>query len=1597
MIPGASPQLNPRVDYPDRDLRFEKRKNHKPSRAELLPHRFQCTAILPARTSNERIALLSFTHMKNKINSLIHFLRFAPLPLITWALPAQGYDMPVENNASLEPSRYVAVNKELTTTTLANKTTTEVNYVTKSVTFDSLKVLPSYDEKGQAFTGYDDFCFEPGLAIPFGQDNAAGEITILKTDIFGTAPAKTREFKITLSGRNLPDLVYPTVSVQDAFSESQAQVASRDVINKSLGVYLNSKLDSTVRLVWPLSGEKYYRVCAIGVHRKTRATISAKNLHEVYFYADAGLAAFQYKVNFGAIPVSEFDSITYNVYELSRAGSAPASVLRSKTVSVTENQEMPLYPGITSKLDVVAAPSDAGGIKTFALTLPDAFIGTRARLIAFETTNGLKLSSKLYNSGVAKWEADLPIDTLRESAKHQFSLLPEEQKNFGDKVPVFFRLISYDDELGSPQKVWESESPVYLTSGPDLKTGINDFVCQLNGSNCDYTVSAFLPAKRTKPYTITFFRSTQPGLVKQSILQLAGFNPVEQIMINTTDVGSVDSDTPVGMVKFERNGADKGVIAGETYYYRAVLNACEDVGVWDPIVRLFGTNRIFRKDQTVKSESSVVVGLSRDEDINGGFREIINKQAFVGFAFDRDLVVTDGTADRNRWFAEDATAHLQLNDLLGLLGNKTDIRVGGKYVDHFQASVNTYADKEFSELSVTAFLRTIITNGGGSFGLPTVKKDNEAPEAYVDRLRLEASRVADIFSGLPGFQKNLLKWELGNEPDWLVQEANYSQALNYPIDYEAYKSEVGLIKKSISKLGGFGFVGPSTASHFDKSLIDWTLRAPRDWFLDETTLHYYWRSSNHVAHLSSVNLLKPDQSLHNALQSLEQAGGKFRLNEVATCYNGGVRGLSDSHASALWAVNFMLLSASHGAAGVNFQSGYSESKSSYSPFYSNEVVYTVGGRPVKKRVVAQINPTFFAMYAMSKALDTGSLVGKSGVTSPVYIKNLKVAPALANSEFTIDSYAKPNPLATGRKLNFDAFQIKHANSRVVVLVNNEEKTSVGFNYGAFGSSFTLLKLAPAVGCSLSSSNNSARLATTINDIVFPRDLLALKREMINGGGFVEGRSSGSSIINVPPGSAYFLKFDSSLPVPPRIAPSVISTNNNQVSIGFAPTLGFSIYTWPISSTKWANLGTSLNRFLPKVSNYSLLGNSGILFNGLNDVDAQGIFGLGTAPYGVKDKFAPLKGTGPAFIPNIVSDGNLTPAAKFTLTPGFFHSLNISLLPPTAAQGLATPVVFSGKGTVNLNARNNLGGPIVVRDGATLKLADSKLDFFRSTSSSGGSTNTGIRNPEFLLGGGGIVLGVEGGQNDQGGVLDLNTWPRIYKSIVVKGRGNVIKNGGLSPGTILVLETGAELTLKDVKGSGKLQGDASSLVVVQGDVELSTITAFKGVFKATPQTDKAGRYKSLKVTGDLNYSQKFRFHEMFAAKEVSALPSYLEAKVLADPLSNPNGKGPSLVTFSGKLMNPDGSEGPLPPANDGTISADMEALSWGGQRLGISLVVNGAVILFPQRSMVSNGLTTLASNDYRITCQLYGTGELYGMLYKGGDPIAFFQIYRKFGN
>jgi hypothetical protein len=68
-------------------------------------------------------------------------------------------------------------------------------------------------------------------------------------------------------------------------------------------------------------------------------------------------------------------------------------------------------------------------------------------------------------------------------------------------------------------------------------------------------------------------------------------------------------------------------------------------------------------------------------------------------------------------------------------------------------------------------------------------------------------------------------------------------------------------------------------------------------------------------------LLKPNEGLLKDLKTMGEvsrsSGLPFRMTEGNSCYRGGKHGVSDTAGAALWGLDFMLLLASHGVAGVN--------------------------------------------------------------------------------------------------------------------------------------------------------------------------------------------------------------------------------------------------------------------------------------------------------------------------------------------------------------------------------------------------------------------------------------------------------------------------------------------------------------------------------------------------------------------------------------------------------------------------------------------------------------------------------------------------------
>lgn len=181
----------------------------------------------------------------------------------------------------------------------------------------------------------------------------------------------------------------------------------------------------------------------------------------------------------------------------------------------------------------------------------------------------------------------------------------------------------------------------------------------------------------------------------------------------------------------------------------------------------------------------------------------------------------------------------------------------------------------------------------------------------------------------------LLAFEIGNEPDLYVHEGHRPAGYSY----EQYLHEYRRYKAAIrSKLPNAPFAGPDVARQ-----TDWAVRFAKDEGHDLKLLtHHYYRGGARNPHSSLDELLAPDPHLIQMLDTMRaasiQAGIPYRIVETNSFSGGGKPGVSDTFGSALWALDYMLTLATHGAAGLNMETGINQLDfiSPYSPIMDNQ-------------------------------------------------------------------------------------------------------------------------------------------------------------------------------------------------------------------------------------------------------------------------------------------------------------------------------------------------------------------------------------------------------------------------------------------------------------------------------------------------------------------------------------------------------------------------------------------------------------------------------------------------------------------------------------
>ena len=226
---------------------------------------------------------------------------------------------------------------------------------------------------------------------------------------------------------------------------------------------------------------------------------------------------------------------------------------------------------------------------------------------------------------------------------------------------------------------------------------------------------------------------------------------------------------------------------------------------------------------------------------------------------------------------------------------------------------------------------------------------------------LEARDVARILG------PRLLFLELGNEVE------NYSRGSNPlrrpPYDFAEYRAEYAKWHAALLEaVPQLRFAAPDTAAS-----VDWVeaMAADAQGTVQLLTTHYY-RGGQQQG--TPEQLATPDPELaahlHRLRVASQRAGIPWRMCETNSFFGGGRPGLSDTLLGALWTLDYMLLLAQSGCAGVNMETGVNQLGfvSSYSPIQDDGKGHNSAGAP------------YYGMLAFAQAVRHGSEI------TPVLLK-----------------------------------------------------------------------------------------------------------------------------------------------------------------------------------------------------------------------------------------------------------------------------------------------------------------------------------------------------------------------------------------------------------------------------------------------------------------------------------------------------------------------------------------------------------------------------------------------------------------------------------
>jgi hypothetical protein len=338
------------------------------------------------------------------------------------------------------------------------------------------------------------------------------------------------------------------------------------------------------------------------------------------------------------------------------------------------------------------------------------------------------------------------------------------------------------------------------------------------------------------------------------------------------------------------------------------------------------------------SSSSLNPNVSEQVTVTNIVQANINS-TFAGFSYEKSILSKNLFSDSN-------TALINLFKLLG----PGILRIGGNSVN-CEGSLSTWnaggsglvsgqvsrsdVDRLAAFLNATGWkvIYGLYGAGGGTYTSGIYTEPSQA--AGIASSTDEAVYAAKILGS------TLIGFEIGNEPDLyhgnLLEPSTFSFT-DFCSLWNSYYTSINsaLVTTGISPVN---FSGPSSAGNYSTYTVPFASAFKNS--INLLTQHYYVANGLSTPPPTIDKLIQsiqPGNSSYNSLiteltavknAAVSYTGGKYRIAETNSFYNGGAPGISNNFGSALWSLEFCFTLAQNGASGVNFHGG--GSSTGYTP------------------------------------------------------------------------------------------------------------------------------------------------------------------------------------------------------------------------------------------------------------------------------------------------------------------------------------------------------------------------------------------------------------------------------------------------------------------------------------------------------------------------------------------------------------------------------------------------------------------------------------------------------------------------------------------